>query len=217
MSLNSDYKRAIREFRLAEQADSPTDEKNLAVIWGHLGEAYQYAGQYDDAIHSYEKAVAIRPEAWYYQNLGEVQARSALALTDPTEVEQSLVSSGATCDRIVALDPIAAARCWKNIGRLLTNKGDMKQAILPLQKTIQLNPKDAEGWFLLGRALLATPETKQKGDETIPVFPQGTAETFLNCINVDPKGPYASQAKEVLNELASMSVSRPSVLGDKKK
>jgi tetratricopeptide (TPR) repeat protein len=209
--LNSDYQTAIREFQLAEQADSPTDVKNLAQIWNQLGEAFVYAGQYDDAINAYEKAAALgfRPELPYYQNLSKAQASSALAQTNPKETEQKLADAGASCDKAAVFGSLAAAKCWKNIGILLSNKGDMKGAVTPLQKTTQLDPEDAQAWFLLGRALLTTNETKQEDNEITSVFPPGTAEAFQKCIDADPNGPYASQAKEVLAGLASMSASPP--------
>src|SRR5258707_9226491 len=142
--LNSDYQTAIGEFQLAEQAGSPTDVKNHAMIWGHLGEAYDYAGKYDDATNAYQKAVALRPEVVYYQNLSKAQASSALAQTDPQVTEQKLADAGATCDKAASLDPTTGAKCWKNIGILLGNKGDMTGAITPLRKTPQLDPKDAQ-------------------------------------------------------------------------
>jgi tetratricopeptide (TPR) repeat protein len=215
--LNSEYQTAIREFQLAEEADSPIDAKNLVGIWAHFGEAYDYAGQYDDAINAYQKAVALRPEVPYYQNLSKAQASSALAQTNPKEREQKLAGAGATCDKAAALDPAAGARCWKNIGILLSNEDDMKDAITLLQKTTQLDSKDAQAWFLLGRALLATTETKQEGSEITSVFSPGTAEAFQKCIDADPNGPYASQAKEVLDGLASMSSGEKTVVDKKKK
>ncbi len=206
--LNSDYKTAIREFQLAEQADPPTDTKNHAMIWAQLGDAYDYAGQFDDAVNAYQKAITLRPEAQYfqsyYQDLSKAQVDSALAQTDAKNREQKLSDANAACDKAEALDP-AAARCWKNIGILLSNQRDMKDAITPLQKTTQLNPKDAQAWLLLGRALLSAVKTNQVGNQIIAVFPPGTAEAFQKCIDADPSGPYASEAKELLDGLASAS------------
>jgi tetratricopeptide (TPR) repeat protein len=215
--LSSDYQTAVGEFQLAEQADSPTDVKTHAMIWGHLGEVYDYAGKYDDATSAYQKAVALRPEPVYYQNLSKAQATSALAQTDSKETEQKLADAQANCDKAVALDPATGARCWKNIGILLGNKGDMKDAITPFRKTTQLDPKDAHAWFLLGRALLATVETKDEGDLITSVFPPGTTEAFQQCIDADPAGPYASQAKEMLDALASISPAKKKTVVDKKR
>ncbi len=219
--LNCDYQTAIREFHLAEQADSPTDAKNHAMIWAQLGEAYDYAGQFADAANAYQKAIALRPGALYFQNyyedLSKAQASSALGLTDPKETAQKVADANATCAKAEALDPASAARCWKNIGILLSNKRDMKDAITPLQKTTHLNPQDAQAWLLLGRALLAAVETKQEGSQIISVLPPGTAEAFQKCIDADPNGPYASEAKELLDGLASASTDDKTTAVDKNK
>jgi hypothetical protein len=79
-----------------------------------------------------------------------------------------------------------------------------------------LDPQDAEAWFLFGRALLAMVETKQEGNVIASVFPPGTAEAFQKCIDADPNGPYASQAKEVLDALASVSAGEKTTVRDKK-
>ncbi|MGC2421948.1 MAG: carboxypeptidase regulatory-like domain-containing protein [Candidatus Acidiferrales bacterium] len=213
--LNADYKTAIGDFQQAEQADSPTDVKNQAMFWNDLGVAYEYAGQYDNSIDAYQKAISLQPQAPYYLSLSKVQASAALTQTDPNATQQKLADAGATCDKATALDPTAAARCWKNIGIILSNKGDMKDAITPLQKTTQLDPKDAQAWFLLGSALAATAESKQVGNQVTTVFPPGTAEAFQKCIDADPTGPYASQAKEVLDGLASLTAGENT--SDKKK
>jgi len=214
--LSSDYQTAIREFLLAEQADSAASPDTRASIWASLGEAYLSAGQYDDAENAYQQAIALRPEAVSYQNLSEAQASSALAQTDPKETELKLAAADVTCDKAAALDPAAAAACWKNIGILLSNERDMTDAIMPLKKTTQLDPNDAQAWFLLGTALLATVQTKQDGDVITSVFSPGTSQAFQKCIEADPNGPYASQAKEVLDELLSLTVGEKTKVEGKK-
>jgi Flp pilus assembly protein TadD len=203
--LNSDCQTAIAEFSLAENLDPLTSVKTHAMIWAHLGESYECAGLHDDATNAYQKAVSLRPEAVYYRNLSTAQVSSALARTDPNEKEQKLADAEATCENATALDRTEALGCWKNIGILLTNKGDMQDAITPLQKTTQLNSEDAQAWFLLGTALLSGLETKQDGSVMTARFPTGTAEAFQRCIDADPNGPYAFQARELLDGLASMS------------
>jgi len=208
-SLDADYKTAMGEFQQAQQADPPTDVKNQAIIWANLAQVYEYSGQYDDAVNAYEKAISFQPTAAYYTNLSKVIANQAAALTDPNASAQKIAGATADCDKAAALDPTAPiAMCYKNIGIILSNKGDMKDAIPPLQKTTESNPKDSQAWFLLGSALLATAETKQEGNKMATVFPPGTEDAFKKCIDTDPKGPsgpFASQAKEILNDMASMN------------
>jgi tetratricopeptide (TPR) repeat protein len=203
--LATDYSTAITELQQAQQAAAPTETKNQALILNVLGEAYDFSGQYSDAVDAYQKAIAFNPVAGVYMNLSMAQSHLATSQTDPKAVAQAIADASSSCDKAAALDPTTAASCWRILGGNLSNKGDMKDAIVPLQKATQANPKDAEMWYTLGSALLATAETKQQGNQTITIFPPGTADAFQKCIDADPNGPYASQAKDVLTEMASMN------------
>lgn len=203
--LATDYSTAITELQQAQQAAAPTETKNQALILNLLGEAYDDAGQYSDAVDAFQKAIAFNPEPGIYMNLSRAQSHLAVQQTDPKAVAQDVADASSNCDKTAALDPTLATICWRTLAGNLANKGDMKDAIVPLQKATQANPKDAEMWFMLGSALAATAETKQQGNQTITVFPPGTADAFQKCIDADPNGPYASQAKDVLSEMASLS------------
>jgi tetratricopeptide (TPR) repeat protein len=204
--IDSDYQIAIREFQLAEEANSEGGEvKTQAMIWGHLGEAYDATGKYGAAVLAYEKAIKLQPEAIYYTNQSKAEASLALANANPKNTEKELSDADANCEKAATLDIATGARCWKNIGILLSNKGDMKGAIMPLEKTTQLDAKDALSWFLLGTALLATAETHEKNNVRTVVFSPEAAEAFRKCVDADPHGPYSSQAKDVLDELSSVS------------
>jgi len=218
--LNSDYKTAIDELQQAQQAASPADVKTLAVIWGNLGQAYDYTGKYDDAINSYQKAIGLQPDVIYYTKMSLDIANQAAAVSqsDPNASAQKLADASAACDKAAALDTTAnVGVCYKNIGVILSNKADMKDAIPPLRKATQSNPKDAQAWFLLGSALVATADVKQQGNELVATFPPGTEDALHKCIEADPNGPYASQAKAMLDEMASMSGGEKTTVGSKKK
>lgn len=206
--LKSDYQIAVREFQLAEQRDSSASVNTRATILSHLAEAYLYNGQYDAATNEYQKAIELRPEAACYQNLGEAQVRSALAQIDQREMAEKLEDAEHSCEKARVLDSSIAARCWENIGILLSNNGHMKEAIAPWQKTTELEPTNGRALFMLGKALLSEIQTRREGDVETYVLAAGTAEAFQKCIDADPDGPYAPQAKEVLDELASMKDSR---------
>jgi hypothetical protein len=81
----------------------------------------------------------------------------------------------------------------------------LKDAIAPFQKATQANPKDAQAWFLLGSAFTGTIDTKQEGDKVVYIIPPGTAESYQKCIDADPNGPYAPQAKAALDNIAQLS------------
>jgi tetratricopeptide (TPR) repeat protein len=215
--LNTSYQTAINEFQQAEPLVGPKDIKNHAVVWANLGQAYSAAARYDDAANAYQKAIDLNPEVADFLNLSLVQAHLGAATTDPAAASAKYQAAGASCEKAIALDPTTAAKCWKNIGIILSNKGDLKNAIQPLEKATAADPKDAQSWFLLGSAYTGTIESKQEGDKMVYVIPPGTADAYQKCIDADPSGPYAAQAKSMLDGLAAMGGGESTKVLERKK
>jgi len=217
--INTDYQTAISELQQAEQGVGAKDTKNHAVILSNLAIANNLAGHYDDSIGAYQKAIDLNPQAGYYAGLSQALANSVSTQTDPAVVSAKIAEAGSNCDKAAALDPTPAntARCWKNIGIVLTNKGDLKNAIAPLVKATQSDPKDAQAWYLLGSAYTGTIDTKQEGDKMTYVIPPGTSDAYQKCIDADPNGPYAPQCKSMLDSLAQMAGGEATTVGARPK
>jgi len=203
----------------AEQGVGAKDTKNHAVILSNLAIADNLAGHYDDSISAYQKAIDLNPQAGYYAGLSQAIANSVSTQTDPAAVSAKIADAGSNCDKAAALDPAPTsnARCWKNIGIVLTNKGDLKDAIAPLVKATQADPKDAQAWYLLGSAYTGTIDTKQEGDKMTYVIPPGTSDAYQKCIDADPNGPYAPQCKSMLDSLAQMAGGEATTVGARPK
>ena len=215
--LNADYQTAITELSQAEKGMTAKDIRNHALVWANLGQAYEYAGRYDEAAAAFQKAVELSPQAPYYEHLSTALANAAAAQTDPKAVAAKLAEASASCEKAAAIDPTATARCWKNVGIILSNKGKLPEAVEPLQKAAQADPKDAQTWFLLGGALSAKIDSKQQGDKLIYIIPPGTAEAYQKAIDAAPNGPYSPQAKAALEQLAALSGGEETSIGKKKK
>jgi tetratricopeptide (TPR) repeat protein len=215
--LNADYQTAITELSQAEKGMTAKDIRNHALVWANLGQAYEYAGRYDEAAAAFQKAVELSPQAPYYEHLSTALANAAAAQTDPKAVAAKLTEASANCEKAAAIDPTATARCWKNVGIVLSNKGKLPEAVEALQKAAQADPKDAQTWFLLGGALSAKIDSKQQGDKLIYIIPPGTAEAYQKAIDAAPNGPYAAQAKAALEQLAALSGGEETSIGKKKK
>src|ERR1700735_151843 len=203
--LNADYQTAISELEQADKLVGDKDTKNHSVVLANLGQSYALAGRNDDAAIAFQKAADFNPQAGIYVNLSLAQAHQAAALTDPAAATAKVSDAGASCDKAGALDPTLTAKCWKNIGIILSNKGDLKDAVPPLQKATAADAKDAQGWFLLGSAYMGMIETKQEGDKMTYTIPPGAADSYQKAIDADPNGPYAAQAKQMLDSIAQMS------------
>jgi tetratricopeptide (TPR) repeat protein len=161
----TDCQTAVTEFQQAEQGVGAKEVGNHATVWQDLGAAYECAGRYDDAVASFQKAVDLKPQPAAYSGLATNLANSAAAQTDPKVADSKLADANADCDKALALDPAVGATCYKNLGIVLNNKGRQKDAVAPLQKATQANPKDAQAWYLMGSALTALMDCKQEGEK----------------------------------------------------
>jgi tetratricopeptide (TPR) repeat protein len=217
--LAADSKTAVSELQMAEQGVPPKDVKNHAVVWSNLGQAYDRANQPQDAVDAYQKAIDLQPSASFYDNQSTALANVAVGESDPKVAQQKLADAGADCDKAGTLDPTpgSATVCWKNLGIVLSNKGDFKDAVGPLQKATQMNPKDVQAWFLLGSAYTGLIAPNQQGDKMTYDIPPGTTDAYQKVIDLDPNGALAVQAKQNLDALAAMSGGDATSVGVRKK
>ena len=215
--MDADLQTAITAFSKAEQDVSEKDVNNHSTILASLGQAYELSGKHDEAIAAYQKANEIKPGANNFSQISLSQANAAAALPDPKAMRAKLDEAAASCDKGIALDPTVAAMCWKNLGIVLSNTGHLAEAVVPLQKAVQADPKDAQTWFLLGGALTATIDTKQEGEKLIYIIPAGTGDAYQKCMDVAPSGPYAPQCKAAIDGLAQLSGGEETKVSKKKK
>jgi tetratricopeptide (TPR) repeat protein len=206
--LNTDYQTAVTEFEQAQQG-APDKDPNLPTILGNLGVAYDGAGKYPEAVDTLQKAVDLKPTPALYMQLGTDLARVG-----------KIPEAGAACDKGATLDPTnktVAEGCYKNVGVVLVNSGKMKDAMGPLQKATELNPKDADAWYLLGNTLTAQVDTKKEGGKDVYVIPPGTTEAYQKYLELEPNGPHAAEAKGSLESLQQLSgTTAPTVVKKKK-
>jgi len=195
----ADCQTALTEFQQAEQGVGPKEVANHATVLQDLGAAYECAGRYDDAAAAFQKAIDLKPQAAFYSGLSTNLANSAAAQTDPKVAESKLADANAGCDKAAALDPAVGGTCFKNVGIVLSNKGRQKDAVAPLQKATQSNPKDAQGWYLLGSALTALMDCKQEGDKMTCTLAPGTEDAYQKCIDVDPNSALGKECKDNLD------------------
>lgn len=220
--MKQDYDTAVNELQQAEKMVGEKDTKNHAIILSNLAIAEDRGGKYDDSIASFHKAIDLNPQSGYYAGLSQALADSAASQTDPAAVQAKIQEAGSDCDKAASLDQTPAsasnnARCWKNIGIVLSNKGDLKDAIAPLQKATTDDPKDAQAWYLLGSAYTGTIDTKQEGNKMTYIIPPGTGDAYQKCIDTDPNGPYAAQCKQMLDTLAQMQGGDATAVGMRSK
>ena len=198
---------AVAEFQEAQKAAAEKDP-NLNLFWARMGEAYDIAGRNDEAINAYQQAITAKPDnAGYYNNLGNLLARTG-----------KVDDAKAAYTKSAELDPANAGMAWRNFGISLYQAQRMVEAIEPLQKATQMDPKNAQGWYLLGTCMVADPSIYKTVGDKIEVTPKpGTAEAFQKAIELDPNGQWGLQAKQGLEQLKQLTGGIETKLGGKKK
>lgn len=198
--------KAAAEFQEAQKG-APEKDSNQALIWGNLGQAYDIAGRNDEAAEAYKQATLAKPDdPGYYNNLGNVLARAG-----------KIDDARAAYSKSAELDPTKAAMAWRNFGISLYNAGRLKDAVEPLKKATDLDPKSAQAWYLLGAALVGSMETKKNGDKLEFIVQPGTVEAYQKAVDLDPNGPYGTQAKQGLEALQQIAPGIDTKVNVKKK
>lgn len=200
------YDQAVQAMTEATQLDPNKD-----LIWFTLGDAYSGAAkktaatdraaakqQYAQAVEAYQKAIAIKPTADYYNNMGQAMA-GAGQLDEATKAY----------DQAAQLDPTRAAMFYFNKGAVQTNSGKVDDAIDSFKKVIAVDPNKADAYYWLGVNMIG--KATLKGDKM--VAPEGTAEAFNKYLELQPNGPFAEPAKQML---ASIGATVETTYGKKK-
>jgi len=200
--MTADCQTAETELTAAAAATTSKDVANHATIMANLGQAQECLGKFPEAADSSAKAIELKPVPQYFQAEATQLAKA-----------NKFTEASAACDKGVSLDPAIGSSCWKNIGIVLSNASKMKEAIEPLKKASEADPKDAQTWFLLGGAYAGTIDSKQEGDKLIYIIPPGTLEAYQKCIDAAPNGPYAAQAKSALEGLTALEGGDATTMG----
>ena len=141
-----------------------------------------------DAIASYEKAIALKPDdAAYYNNLGLAQIKAGQA-----EAGQGNLAKAAQ------MDPANGGRYYFNLGAVMINSGNTDGAVDAFKKATEVDPNYAEAYYQLGTAMVGKAETKEDGS-IIPAA--GTVEAFQKYLQLAPTGPNAASAQMMIQSL----------------
>ena len=179
------YKEAAAAF---EQALPLAKDKNVPVVLARLADSYSKAKEDDQAIATYQKALQLTPDdAAPHNNLGSVYATTG-----------KLDQAKAEFQKAAELDPTNASRYYFNVGAIMYNSGKMDDALTAFNKVISLDPKNAQAYYLKGQALMGKATMSADGKVQAP---DGTVQAFQEYLSLDPNGPNAPAAKEMIATL----------------
>ena len=205
------FDEAIAQLNEATQMDATRD-----LIWFKLAEAYRNSAlkqtdadekkkRLEEAVADDQKAVDIKKAAYdaattkkpddaktlaaYYNNLGDAEGRVG-------KVDDAVKAY----DAAAALNPEGAAGYYFNQGAVYVNANRTDEAIAAFDKAIAADPNRADAYYQKGVSLLGKAKTDPSG-KVIPA--PGTADAFNKYLQLAPTGPYAEQAKTMLQYIGS--------------
>lgn len=206
----------IRTAKYTEAADLMSKDTaakpDASILWARLGQAQIGLKKYEDAETSFKKALDLESTA-KKQN-PEVQGLSQAGLGE------ALARQGKTDDAVAAFDaaakanPAQAAFYLKNETVIFFQQNNGPGQVAAADKAIAAdpNPNDpnlALVYYLKGQGLVANatmgPDPKNPKAQII-ILPPGCAEAYQKYLQLAPDGPYAADAKGILQQ-AGQSIS----------
>jgi len=195
---------ALSIYQQCVQTDATKD-----LLWAKLGEAYtakanktadktESAGLAAKGVDALQKAIAIKPDAKYHNNLG--QAFAAEGKTDDAVREYTQAGQQ---------DSANAAMYYFNAGAVLTNvamratgpdqKKKLDDANEMFRKSSAANPNysSGEAYYQLATNLLNQATMK----DNKMIVPDGTTQAYQKYLEISPNGRYAELAKQTLAAL----------------
>ena len=133
------YSEALARFRRAIALDP-----GFARSHDRIGLCHEALGQFDEAVTAHKRAVELNrnenpPSAWLPMNLGALLLRM-----DRVEEAESYLFEAIEYDASLSL-------AHYQVGKALSMRGQLREAVLHLERAAQLDPKDPQPHYALGR------------------------------------------------------------------
>ena len=170
-------------------------------VYADLGEGYLRLGKtkksaearalFRKSVEAHEKAIALNPDGPGHH------IRLAKSLVYVGALERAHEEAG----KAAALDPATGGQYFYNLGAALSSTYQTEEAKKAYRKAVELNPNDANAWYQLGVTLSLEAQLDEKSGKIAPV--PGTVEALKKSVELQPAGPYAAQAKSLIDSFGA--------------
>lgn len=169
---------------------------DAAVLWAQLGLAQAGLKKYDAAEASYKKALEVdaaskKPnpaiQGMANAGLGEVYARSG-----------KVPEANAAYDAAAKANPASAGTYLRNQAVIFFQQGNADAQVAAAEEGIKNDPNDALLYYLKGQGLVQKATVDPKTNKI--VLPEGCADAYQKYLELAPTGPYAADAKGILDQ-----------------
>ena len=157
-------------------------------------------GKYAEAAKSYATALAVAGKA---EVTPAVHQAMALMYSNEgnayVKLKRDDEAFKAYSQAAQLSDASAAATAWSNACVEGYNASKQKEALDACDKAIAADPTKANAWFIKGSILMGDSDEDANGK---PLPPAGTVEAFKKYLALEPKGPHAADAQQMLDYLS---------------
>ena len=181
------------------QKDSAA-KPDAAVLWVEEAIAQNGLKKYDDAITSAKKA--IETNAASKKPSPEIEGAANNTLGEAYAGKNQIPDATAAYDAAAKAQPANAGMFYSNEAIILAKSGANADAVAAAaDKAIAADPKKPVPYYLKGQALIAKATVDPKTNRI--VAPPGCEEAYQKYLELDPNGPMAADAKNILEQIGS--------------
>ncbi len=206
--LGASAKKADLDAKIAEiKTQKFTDAENLmkqdtaakpdaSILWARLGQTQLGLKEYDDAVVSFKKALDV--ETASKKPTPEVQGLSQSGLGEAYARAGKVQEANDAYDQAAKANPASASLYLKNQAVIFFQMGNATAQVAAADKAIAVDPNNALLYYLKGQGLVGNATIDPKTQKI--VLPPGCAEAYQKYLDLAPTGPYAVDAKGILDQ-----------------
>jgi tetratricopeptide (TPR) repeat protein len=181
------------------QRDSSA-KPDAAVLWVELAIAQNGLKKYDDAITSAKKAVETNAAS--KKPSPEIEGAANNTLGEAYAGKNQIPDATAAYDAAAKAQPAQAGMFYSNEAIVLAKSGGNADAVAAAaDKAIAADPNKPVPYYLKGQALIGKATVDPKTNRI--VAPPGCEEAYQKYLQLDPNGPMAADAKNILEQIGS--------------
>jgi tetratricopeptide (TPR) repeat protein len=169
---------------------------DASILWARLGQAQAGLKQYDDAVTSFKKALEL--ESTSKKPSTEVQGLAQSGLGEAYARQGKVPEANEAFDAAAKLNPAQAGFYYKNQAVIFFQMGNATAQVAAADKAIGADPNNALNYYLKGQGLVGNATIDPKTQKI--VLPPGCAEAYQKYLDLAPTGPYAADAKGILDQ-----------------
>jgi Carboxypeptidase regulatory-like domain len=206
-NLNADLATARQDIKdkkfddaVALMQKDTTAKPDAGVLWVELAIAQNGLKKYDDAIVSAKKA--IEANAASKKPSPEIEGAANNTLGEAYAGKNQIPDATAAYDAAAKAQPANAGMYYSNEAIVLAKSGSNADAVAAAaDKAIAADPSKPVPYYLKGQALIAKATVDPKTNRI--VAPPGCEEAYEKYLQLDPNGPMAADAKNILEQIGS--------------